>query len=185
MKLATLNKILIAVAVFIVLFILGVTIGYFIVNGGILRNTYRREDPAPQRVITKSENTEESVDAYTDIGQIRIFTRSASGNGQPPDASDGAGATQELPAEDEDVNVVVVTPWFSYPSENRTLFEELSQKSLHIKAVITDYFSSMTLDEIRSKGETRIKEELLDEINKSLVMGKIRAVYFSEYVFIE
>lgn len=176
MKLKTLNKILIAVAAFIALVILGVTIAFFIESGGIPEAAYRRADPAPQQVIVESGNAGESVDAFTGIGRLRMFAKSAAG--------DGSGSRASSDGEDV-VSVIVITPWFSYPAGNRALFEELSQKIMHIRSIFTDYFLSMTLDEIKAKGELRIKDELLEEINDSLVMGQIRAVYFSEYLFIE
>ena len=42
-----------------------------------------------------------------------------------------------------------------------------------------------TMDELKAHGETNVKEDLLDSINSQLVMGKIRAVYFNDYVFID
>ena len=41
------------------------------------------------------------------------------------------------------------------------------------------------MDELKAHGETNVKEDLLDSINSQLVMGKIRAVYFNDYVFID
>lgn len=85
---------------------------------------------------------------------------------------------------DEQV-VIVVSPWFSYPAEDKALFEELSLKERQIKSIFTNYFSALTFSQIRAKGENLIKEELLQKINENLVMGQIRAVYFNDYIFIE
>ncbi len=108
---------------------------------------------------------EKSMNAFTDIGQLRIFTK-------------------QISEKDEQV-VIVVSPWFSYPAEDKALFEELSLKERQIKSIFTNYFSALTFSQIRAKGENLIKEELLQKINENLVMGQIRAVYFNDYIFIE
>ena len=107
---------------------------------------------------------EDAVDAFTDISQIRIQTR--------------------VESEDEEPAVIVVSPWFSYPAGDQQLFEELSQKERQMRGIFSGYFSSRTSKDLMDKGEVKIKEELLDEINAQLVMGKIRAVYFNDYIFI-
>ena len=86
---------------------------------------------------------EKSMNAFTDIGQLRIFTK-------------------QISEKDEQV-VIVVSPWFSYPAEDKALFEELSLKERQIKSIFTNYFSALTFSEIRAKGENLIKEELLQK----------------------
>lgn len=78
-----------------------------------------------------------------------------------------------------------MTPWLSYPSGDQILFEELSQKERQLKGIFASYFSSHTSRELHEKGENSIKKELMDAINAQLVMGKIRGVYFNDYIFIE
>ncbi len=112
-----------------------------------------------------SRGKENNVDAYTAIGQLRI-TLQPENEGDSPD-------------------VVVVNPWFSYAQGDKSLFEELSQKDVQIKNLIVSYFSSYTLDDLRSKDEQTIKEDLLHIINGILVIGKIRSVYFNDYIFID
>jgi flagellar FliL protein len=128
-----------------------------------MESAYRKTDPSPKKIVNMSAGKENSVDAFTDMDQIRVVTKDDDGNS----------------------SVVVVTPWFSYPTGDKTLFEELSQKDRLIKSIFVNYFSSMTLNEIRAKGEQGVKNELLKKINGELVMGKIRAVYFDEYIFID
>ncbi|MGN0728085.1 flagellar basal body-associated FliL family protein [Treponema sp.] len=161
---AKLNKILSVIAVSLFAFIFIATIVFYIVSRekhGIFWNP----NPAAEKITNMSAGSEKSMDAFTDIGQLRIFTRQTE--------------------EDAQAVVVVVSPWFSYPSEDKALFEELSLKERQIKAIFTNYFSALTFPQIKSKGEKTIKEELLQKINENLVMGKIRAVYFNDYIFIE
>lgn len=165
MNLNKLNRLLLALASAIVLTIIIVTIAFYVSTKENLTGAYRKSDPDPKKITNIASGEKESVDAFTDIGQLRIFTRQTSG--------------------DDSRVVIVVSPWFSYPADDKALFEELSLKERQIKAVFTNYFSALTFNQIKSKGEKTIKEELLQKINENLIMGKIRAVYFNDYVFIE
>ena len=156
MNLNKLNRFLFALAAAILLTIIIVTIAFYIFTKENPASAYRKSDPSPK---------EKSMNAFTDIGQLRIFTK-------------------QISEKDEQV-VIVVSPWFSYPAEDKALFEELSLKERQIKSIFTNYFSALTFSQIRAKGENLIKEELLQKINENLVMGQIRAVYFNDYIFIE
>lgn len=164
-KIETVNRILSLIAGIIAVVIVTVTITAFAVSKGKPGKNYRRADPNPQKVTNMNKGKEDAVDAFTDFKQIRIQTK--------------------VESENEESTVVVVSPWFSYPSGDQALFEELSQKERQMRGIFTSYFSSLTSKEIQDKGEARIKEELLEKINSQLVMGKIRAVYFNDYIFID
>ena len=163
-KIDVLNRILAITAGTISAAIAVATITAFAVSGGNPGINYRRADPDPMKMANKSKGKDDAVDAFTDISQIRIQTR--------------------IESEDEEPSVIVVTPWFSYPAGDQQLFEELSQKERQMRGIFAGYFSSRTSRDLLDKGEVKIKEELLDEINAQLVMGKIRAVYFNDYIFI-
>ena len=47
------------------------------------------------------------------------------------------------------------------------------------------YFDSHTAEELKTLGEERVKDELTALINAELVLDKITALYFSDYVFLE
>jgi len=128
-------------------------------------SNYRHMDPEPQKVIKKSQKTEQSVDAYTAMGQLRVTTK---------------GEDENTPG-----SLLVVSPWFTYASSDSALFEELQQKERQEKSLITNYFSRFTKAELIDRGEATIKTDILELINGQLVMGKIRAVYFDQYVFFE
>ena len=48
-----------------------------------------------------------------------------------------------------------------------------------------NYFSGYTEKELLAKGERNVKEELCSLINEQLVLGKIKNVYFDQYLFFE
>lgn len=130
-----------------------------------ISENWRKADPEPKKVINMSRRSDSKLDAYTDLPQIRAVTKPAS--------------------ENESGTLVIISPWFSYPAGDTVLFEELSQKERQEKAIITDYFARHTADELHKKGEQAVKTELTNLINEQLVLGKIRSVYFSEYIFFD
>lgn len=146
-------------------FILLVTLIVLIVNKGNLGNHYRKADPDPQQVIRKSNRTDEKVSAYSQIGQLRLCTKAPEG--------DVAGT------------VLVLEPWFSYPQDDTEFYEELSQKDRQIKSIISEYFTTRTQKELLDDGEQSIKDELKELINQQLVLGKIKNLYFKEYMYFE
>lgn len=164
-KLELINKILSLIASAIAAIIVVATLTAFAVAKGKPGKNYRKADPDPHKVTNMNKGMENAVDAFTDFRQIRIQTR--------------------IESEEEEPAVIVVSPWFSYPAGDKALFEELSQKERQMRAIFATYFSEFTSREILEKGETRVKEELLERINSQLVMGKIRAVYFNDYIFID
>ena len=125
-------------------------------------NQYRRNDPTPQKVVNRSKG-KSKVTTYNELGQMRPVTKAE--------------------ADEESGSAMVVTPWFSFPDDDTPLYEEISQKDRLIKNIIFEYFTTHTKSELLSTGEKRIKEELTDQINEQLVMGKISKLYFDEYQF--
>ena len=126
----------------------------------------RTPDPSPLAVSSMSAPDNTKLDAFTGLGRLRAATK--------PDPKKSVGGTP-----------VVVTPWFSYPAGDRAFYEELSQKSTIMRAVITEYFLKYTEDELLSRGEEKIKADLLTALNERLSLNKIQAIYFSDYLFIE
>lgn len=164
-KLELINRILVLIASIIGATIVIATLTALAVTKGVPGKNYRKADPDPQKVTNMNKGKENAVDAFTDFRQIRVQTK--------------------VESEEEEPTVIVVCPWFSYPSRDKALFEELSQKERQIRSIFINYFSERTSREILEKGEGRIKEDLLEIINGQLVMGKIRAVYFNDYIFID
>ena len=115
------------------------------------------------RKVDNPVNLQKSVDysVFSDFGRLRTSTAD---NPQIP---------------------VVVLPFISYKTENSFLYEELCQKQRKIKTIILQFFTQKTQKELFSMGEEIVKSELLKMINEELTMGKIEALYFEEYIFLE
>lgn len=115
------------------------------------------------RKVDNPVNLQKSVDysVFSDFGRLRTSTAD---NPQIP---------------------VVVLPFISYKTENTFLYEELCQKQRKIRTIILQFFTQKTQNELFSMGEEIVKSELLKMINEELTMGKIEALYFEEYIFLE
>ena len=80
--------------------------------------------------------------------------------------------------------LIIVTPSLEYDSSNKPFFEEIDTKLSEIKNIISSYFTNYTEQELIFKGEQVVKFEILQKINDVLVLGKIRNIYFDEYMFL-
>ncbi len=156
MKLS-LNKVLFFILIGIFFAIIGGTVLVFTLQKETVGIGLRQKDPVPK--ATKK------YDAFTDIGEIRLVSK--------PDTKKTTGCT------------IVLSPWFSYTTGDKALYEELSQKKLKFRSIFIGYFSQYTKKELLSHGETAIKLDLKHLINQELILGKIKEVYFNEYIFLE
>jgi flagellar basal body-associated protein FliL len=129
----------------------------------------RRAEPAP--VVTdnpKTQNTQSNKTiAYTGLGQIRAPVK--------PAPSANAGETQ----------IVLISPWFSYPRGDSPFYEELSAKNRKLKLIFSDYFSRYTMKELLAKGEADVKNDITALMNDELILGKLSDLYFDEYIFLD
>lgn len=153
-----LTKVLIAVAGIVL--ISGIIA--FAVRHDKAGENYRKADPSVQKVINTSKRHKETLSAYTKLGQMRISLR-----------SDEPGS----------LSVLVLSPWFSYSDGDTAFTEELNNKERQLKAIITDYFACYTKQELKTKGELSVKDDLKNAINDTLVLNEIKNIYFDEYVF--
>jgi len=159
------NKILLGIIALIV--VLVVTVSIIAFSEKSLAHKYRKTDPQPETVgkIKLSDGSSQKQAAFTQLGQLRI--------------------PLELENADGSRSTLVVSPWFAYPEDDSAFFEEINAKSRKIKAIISDYFIHKSRDQLLSSGEPKIKEELLNYINTELILGRISAVYFNEYLFLD
>ena len=156
-KMRNLNKILLAIIGLILVFIIAVSAIALCTKNARPGEGLRREDPLP-----KSVGTEKS--AFSEIGQIRVFSRED---------------------ENEQKSVIVLVPWFEYDGNDKAFYEELDRKHMSLKNLLTTYFATRTKEELLSLGEDKIKSELKAQVNDTLVLGKISAVYFNDYIFFD
>ena len=147
---------------FLILLLCGILFVIIFVSAFILCS--KPEDKINEyRKVDNPVNLQKSVDysVFSDFGRLRTFT-----SDKP-----------QIP--------VVVLPFLSYKTENTFLYEELCQKQRKIKSIILQFFTQKTQKELFSMGEEIVKSQILLLINNELSMGKIEALYFEEYIFLE
>ena len=127
---------------------------------GVLIRPYRTPPAAPRR--PPFAETEADLDSvFSGIGRIRSVT---------------AGADQAA---------VILSIAFPYNSKDKVFSEELASHIADFRVIAQDYFSALSLRELKLKDEEAIKGELLVRYNQVLRLGSIKALYFSDYLIIE
>lgn len=132
--------------------------------------------------------------SYFNLGSLRVLTEPE--KKQNASQKNSFQQTQTKPAEqnkqteqtdqtEQKGTVLLVTPWISYPSEDTVFFEEISRKKTVIAGIIQDYFSRHSKQELLAQTEVKIEENLLQEINSHLSLGKIQQIYFTDFIFLE
>ena len=147
---------------FLILLLCGILFVIIFVSAFVLCS--KPEDKINEyRKVDNPVNLQKSVDysVFSDFGRLRTFTADK----------------PQIP--------VVVLPFLSYKTENTFLYEELCQKQRKIKSMILQFFTQKTQKELFSMGEEIVKSQILLLINNELSMGKIEALYFEEYIFLE
>ena len=82
---------------------------------------------------------------------------------------------------DKEPATIVLNPFLEYDADNIPLREEIVQKKEELKNIITSWFLQRSWYSIETQKESDIKNALLTEINNSLKMGRISAIYFEEF----
>ena len=159
---------LIVIAAIVVILFLGTVIGLATKKAAPGKNL-RNDDPEPtaREIENLNKHSDSPIAAYTGLGTIRCITAPAA------DDPDDAGTA------------VVITPWLSYPEDDTVFFEELARKRLIITGIFTIYFGAYTKVELLSRTEDSIKQNLMEQINEQMTLGKISGIYFTDYIFLE
>lgn len=129
--------------------------------------TLRAIEKPPAEDTANKNNSGASETTFTGIKQIRAVTK------PNPKKENDTGT------------LVIITPWFTYPSEDTAFYEELSRKSGILRSSILIYFSQHTEEELSKLGEQKVKADLRNVLNNELVLGKISDIYFTDYIFFE
>lgn len=129
----------------------------------------RNADPEPttREIENLNKHSDSPIAAYTGLGTIRCIT------------------APEADTPDDPGTAVVITPWLSYPEEDTVFYEELARKRLIITGIFTSYFNAYTKVELLSRTEEKIKQDLAEQINEQMSLGKIEEIYFTDYIFLE
>jgi flagellar basal body-associated protein FliL len=108
------------------------------------------------RTVPADENNEA---VYSGIGRLRI----PAGNG----------------------GTVILSVTFPYPPGDKAFTEELAARTPGFRETVSSYVSSLTGEELINPDEDKIKTELLQRFNGTLRLGKIRTLYFSDFLLLE
>jgi flagellar basal body-associated protein FliL len=107
------------------------------------------------RLVSDGEN-DESI--YSGIGRLRV----PAGNG-----------------------TVILSVTFPYPPGDKAFTEELVARTPAFREMVSSCISSLTGEELVNPNEDKIKAELLERFNGALRLGKIRTLYFSDFLLLE
>ena len=172
LKLSIFDKILAAVIALLMIVIMCVTVVTLATQRGKPGKNLRDADPdpTPREIENLNKRLDDKIAAYTGLGTIRCITA------PDPNAQD---------EQEQTGTVVVITPWLAYPEGDTVFYEELARKRTVISSVFTTYFSTRTKNQLLSTTEDKIKNEIMAQINEQMSLGKISAIYFTDYIFLE
>ena len=124
---------------------------------------YRRSDPTS---VSQAGEAAANLKEFKEFGTLRI---------------------RLLPDENskEPAAVLVVTPWLSYDGGDSAFYEELVAKKRLFSSYIMEFFSTKSKNALLSSGEKEAKRALLERMNGQLSFGKISALYFDDYIFLD
>lgn len=117
------------------------------------------------KAVSLMAPADDSIVAYYELGTLRIVTSGSD--------------------KDDLSTVLVVSPWLAYPAGDTVFYEELARKKGLIKGIFQAYFSSKSKEELLEETEVKIEENLKEEINTQLSLGKISDIYLTDYIFLE
>jgi flagellar basal body-associated protein FliL len=106
------------------------------------------------------------------------------GNGSSEEAVFSGIGRLRIPVTGEGISLMIISVAFPYPANDRAFTEELASKISDLKTITTEYFSSLPVGAAANLNEETAKTELLKRYNAILRLGKIKALYFSDLVYI-
>jgi flagellar FliL protein len=94
---------------------------------------------------------------FTDIGQIRTYTR------------------------DAEPFTVIVDVVLGYDQNDNAAMAELRERLYELRDFVRSFFRSKTASELHPENEARLKEEIIDLLNLRILSNtRIRMVYFNQ-----
>ena len=191
------DKILSIIIVFLLLIIIAVTVVTLSRNKKNLSD--EQELVAQGKAVSLMAPKNDDKISYFNLGSIRILTLPDNRglslvDNQGLSLVDNQGLSL---VEDEDTaanieknienlgTVLLITPWISYSSSDTIFFEEISRKKPMLCGIFQNYFSQFSKKELLSQSENIIEENITNQINSHLSLGKIQGIYFTDYIFLE
>jgi flagellar basal body-associated protein FliL len=112
------------------------------------------------------------------------------GSGPAPPASQDAAVFAGLgrlrcPTGGPVAGLVILQATFPYFPGDRPFSEELVSRLRDFRSLTAAYFAALTPEDLRRKGETEVKADLLARYNALLRLGQIQTLYFNEYMMID
>ena len=175
LKLSKFELVLTAIIALLMIVIMGVTIVTLATQKGKPGKNLRDADPEPtaREIENLNKRLDEKIAAYTGLGTIRCITA--------PENDSNNNSSDELNIG----TAVVITPWLAYPDGDTVFYEELARKRILINGIFTNYFAVRTKNQLLAMPEEKIKQDIMEEINSSMTLGKISQIYFTDYIFLE
>jgi flagellar basal body-associated protein FliL len=103
-----------------------------------------------------------------------------------PDAAVFTGLGRlRCPTAGDKPGLVILQASFPYFPGDRPFSEELVSRLREFRSLTAAYFAAQSPEELRGKDEADVKAELLARYNALLRLGRIRTLYFNEYLLIE
>jgi flagellar basal body-associated protein FliL len=124
--------------------------------------------PRGAEPVLRLGNTNQAEQVFSQTDDIRVFS--------------GLGRMR-IPLANSSVLILSIA--FPYDDNDAAFSEELAAKVNDLRAISTDYFSSLPAERLIQLDEEAAKQEILRRFNTNLRLGRIEALYFSDMVFID
>ena len=144
-----------------------------LIAGGSLISVFRPPEAGPLiqfggknaggAAVSGNNSAETNTGVFSGIGRMRI-----------PVASSGTSSA-----------TMILSIAFPFSPDDRPFTEELASKITHFRSITSDYFSSLPASAFITFNEEHAKTELLKRYNAILRLGKIEALYFSDFLILE
>ena len=122
-------------------------------------------------VVQNKNGTDHSWVTFQKVGEGQTFT--------------GIGQIR-IPTADPKPGLVILLVVFTYYPDDKAFSEELVLRVRDFRQIITDYFSSFSVEELNRLNadglEDKLKEELLQRFNAILRLGQIETLYFGDFM---
>jgi len=111
------------------------------------------------RKISKEQTKPEDIRVYSGLERLRIPLSNSS--------------------------VLILSVSFPYNAKDTSFTEELAAKIGDFKTIITEYFTSLPVENANQIDEESAKQEILKHFNTNLRLGRIDALYFNDMTILE
>ena len=80
---------------------------------------------------------------------------------------------------------VIIFTLFDYDPEDKAFSEELTLRIRDFREILIGYLGSFSVYDLQNQKEDFLKSEILRRFNEILQLGKIKTLYFSEFIIVE